>query len=197
MLPGSIPDDIYRLFIETVEDYALFLIDRDGCVASWNPGAERIKGWREEEIVGRHYRILSTAEQRDAGQPEHELRLAARDGVFSEEGWRTRKGDVKYWAHVTLTALRDDAGQLIGFAKVTRDLSARKRAEAERAQLDAQLRVHEQRMRLLVDGMRDYAIVSLHADGLVDSWNAGAEKLFGWTADEVRGRRLLRVRPAI
>src|SRR4051794_28666958 len=94
MLPGSIPDDIYRLFIETVEDYALFLIDRDGCVASWNPGAERIKGWREEEIVGRHYRILSTAEQREAGQPERELCLAARDGVFSEEGWRSRRGDV-------------------------------------------------------------------------------------------------------
>src|SRR4051812_40591519 len=190
MLPGSIPDEIYRLFIETVEDYALFLIDRDGCVASWNPGAERIKGWREEEIVGRHYRILSTAEQRAAGRPEQELRLAARDGVFSEEGWRTRKGDVKYWARVTLTALRDDAGELIGFAKVTRDLSARKRAEDERARLDAQLRVHEQRMRLLVDGMRDYAIISVDPDGLVGSWNAGAEKLFGWTADEVRGRPL-------
>src|SRR3954447_11248807 len=190
MLPGSIPDEIYRLFIETVEDYALFLIDRDGCVASWNAGAERIKGWRQEEIVGRHYRILSTLEQREAGQPERELDLAARDGVFSEEGWRTRKGDVKYWAHVTLTALRDDAGELIGFAKITRDLSARKRTEDERARLDAQLRVHEQRMRLLVDGMRDYAIVSLDADGRVGSWNAGAEKLFGWTADEVRGRRL-------
>src|SRR4051812_31785335 len=195
MLPESIPDDVYRLFIDSVEDYAMFLIDLDGRVASWNAGAERVKLWRAEEIIGEHYGVLSTREDRDAGRPEERLRIAARDGTYSEEGWRTRKGGIRYWAHITLTALRDDDDALVGFAKITRDLSARQRAEAERARLHSELRVHEQRMRLLVDGINDYAIVSLDGDGRVQSWNAGARALTGWSAQEVIGRHMAALEP--
>jgi len=129
-------DSLYRLLVESVVDYAIFLLDVHGNVASWNEGAQRIKGYRREEIVGRHFSTFYTAEDNARGKPEWELETATRDGRVEDEAWRVRKDGSLFWANVVITALRNASGELIGFAKVTRDLSERKAAE-QRALADA------------------------------------------------------------
>jgi PAS domain S-box-containing protein len=115
----------FRLMVDTVRDYAIFMIDTEGRITSWNRGAQRSKGYTAEEIIGRHFRVFYPADQQAAGHPEHELQVALRDGVYQEEGWRVRKDGTHFWAHVTITAITDDEGQHIGFAKVTRDHTER------------------------------------------------------------------------
>jgi PAS domain S-box-containing protein len=123
-------EERFRLLVEGVTDYAIFMLDVNGLVATWNSGATRIKGYRAEDIIGQHFRRFYPPEVAESGWPEHELEVAAAQGRFVDEGWRLRKDGSRFWAHVTITALRDDAGRLRGFAKLTRDLTERKRTEA-------------------------------------------------------------------
>jgi PAS domain S-box-containing protein len=129
-------DKLYRLLIESVTDYAIFVLDATGIVRSWNPGAERLKGYSESEIVGRHFSTFYTEEDLETGKPTRELEVAAECGRVEDEGWRVRKNGTRFWANVVITALRDENGSLVGFAKITRDLSERRKAE-EQARLFA------------------------------------------------------------
>src|SRR5581483_6894555 len=171
----------FRLLVQSVRDYAIFMLDRRGNVASWNAGAERIKGYRADEIIGQPYSRFFTPEDVAANRPHENLRAAAEQGHYQGEGWRVRKDGTRFWASVTLTALRDERGRLRGFAKVTRDVTDRKRT-------DELLRESEERYRQLVDGVRDVAILLLSPQGTITSWNAGAERVTGYHADEVIGK---------
>ncbi len=173
--------DSFRLLVESVEDYAIFMLDVDGRVLTWNRGAERIKGYSSREVVGRHFSLFYPDEDVAAGKPEDALRSALRDGHLEYEGWRVRKDGTRFWANVVITALHDESGRLRGFGKVTRDLTEA-RAAAE------QLRLSEERFRLLVESIADYAVYMLDATGHVSTWNSGAEKIKGYTASEIIGR---------
>ena len=170
-----------QLLIEAVIDYGIFILDPQGFVVSWNTGAQKLKGYTASEIIGRHFSTFYSPEAVASGWPEEELRRAVRDGRVEDEGWRIRKDGSRFWANVTITPIYDDGGALTGFAKVTRDLTER-RAHEE------QLRASEERFRLLVESVRDYAIFMLDIDGTVRSWNAGAQAIKGYTADEIVGR---------
>jgi len=176
---------LYQLLVEQTKDYALFILDKDGRVMSWNLGAQRLKGYAPEEIVGRHFSTFYTRESVDSGWPQHELKVAVAEGRFEDEGWRVRKDGSRFWANVVITALRDEAGQLLGFSKITRDLTERKLQEEA-------LRQSEERFRLLVEGVVDYAIVMLDPEGMVTSWNSGAERINGYRRDEVLGKHVSR-----
>lgn len=128
-VPAADPEQLLRLLVDRVEDYAIFVLDREGRVASWNPGAARIKGYSPEEIIGSHFSRFYRPEEVAAGKCEMELVEAARVGRFEDEGWRVRKDGSEFWANVVITALRDESGRLVGYAKVTRDLSARRQSE--------------------------------------------------------------------
>jgi PAS domain S-box-containing protein len=123
-------EERFRLLVDGVAEYAIFMLDVNGRVATWNIGAQRIKGYSAEEIIGRHFSIFYPADARDSGWPDYELKMAADEGSFVDNGWRLRKDGTTFWANVTITALRDDAGQLAGYAKLTRDLTESKRVEA-------------------------------------------------------------------
>lgn len=174
-------EERFRLLVESVRDYAIFMLDRDGIVLTWNAGAERFKGYRAAEIVGQHFSRFYPLEALAGGLPEHELQVARDTGVFENDGWRVRKDGSRFWANVVITAVRNDDGELLGFAKVTRDLT-RPRAQEE------ELRRSEERFRLLVDGVSEYAIFMLDPNGRVATWNAGAERIKGYTAREIIGQ---------
>jgi PAS domain S-box-containing protein len=176
---------LYKLLVEQAKDYALFLLDREGRIMSWNAGAQRLKGYAAEEIVGRHFSTFYTREALESGWPQHELKVATAEGRFEDEGWRVRKDGSRFWANVVITALRDDDGRLLGFSKITRDLTDRKLHEEA-------LRQSEERFRLLIEGVVDYAIFMLDTDGVVTSWNAGAERIKGYKRDEILGKHVSR-----
>ncbi len=111
-------DDRFRLLVSEVKDYAILMLDPQGHVVSWNAGAERIKGYRAEEILGQHFSRFYLAEDLEQGKPEYELKVATEEGRFEDEGWRVRKDGSQFWANVVITALRDETGQLLGFGKV-------------------------------------------------------------------------------
>jgi PAS domain S-box-containing protein len=182
-IPGSLKEseERFRLLVEGVRDYAIFMLDPEGYVASWNAGAERIKGYHADEIIGKHFSIFYPREQVESGFPDYELEVTKVEGRFEDEGWRVRKDGTTFWANVVITALRDSNGVLQGFAKVTRDMTER-RAHEEK------LRRSEERFRLLVEGVRDYAIFMLDPTGHIVSWNAGAERIKGYRADEIIGK---------
>ncbi|QAY75393.1 PAS domain-containing sensor histidine kinase [Sphingosinicella sp. BN140058] len=171
----------FRLLVNAVTDYALYMLDADGHVATWNPGARRFKGYEADEIIGRHFSNFFTEEDRAAGLPERVLGTAVREGKFEAEGWRVRKDGTRFWAHVVVDPIRDDHGTLVGFAKITRDISEKKAA-------DDALRQSERRFRMLVQGVRDYAIYMLDPEGHVTNWNSGAEEIKGYKADEIVGK---------
>jgi PAS domain S-box-containing protein len=177
--PGT--SDLFRLLVGSVREYAIFALDPQGHVLTWNPGAEQMKGWTEKEILGSHFSVFYQPEDIAAGRPGKGLRFAEERGSFEDEGWRLRKDGSRFWANVVITALRDDAGELVGFAKVTRDLTRQHEAEE-------QLRRSEERFRLLVQSVRDYAIFMLDPEGRVATWNEGAERIKGYSADEIVGR---------
>lgn len=173
--------DLYRLLVTRISDYAIFALDPSGIVLSWNDGASRSEGYTADEIIGKHYSVFYTPEDLAAGKPAHDLEIAIRDGRVEDEGWRVRKGGARFWANVVITALRDDAGKHVGFAKVTRDLTERRLAEE-------MLRESEERFQLLVQSVKDYGIFMLDPTGHVASWNDGAERIKGYTAEEIIGR---------
>ncbi|MES2178720.1 MAG: PAS domain-containing sensor histidine kinase [Gemmatimonadota bacterium] len=176
-------DGLYRLLVDSVLDYAIFALDATGHILSWNAGAKRLKGYQPAEIIGKHFSIFYPAEKIAEGFPQYELDTAAEKGRFEDEGWRVRKDGSLFWANVVLTALRDADGSLIGFAKVTRDLTERRAAEEA-------LRESETRFRLLVTGVMDYAIFMLSPSGRIVTWNEGAERIKGYTAEEIVGQHM-------
>ncbi len=172
-------DDLFRLFVESVQDYAMFTLDPEGYVRTWNAGAQRIKGYAASEIIGRHFSTFFRPE--DRWKCDAELAAARDTGRALDEGWRVRKDGSVFWAGVVITALRNDAGDLIGFAKVTRDLTERRMA-------DEQLRESEERFRLLIESVQDYAIFMLDPGGYVQTWNGGAQRIKGYAAADIIGR---------
>ena len=180
---GLVPQSagLYQLLVESVRDYAIFALDPTGVIVSWNAGAERIKGYAAREVIGRHFSIFYTPEDLANDKPGDELARAAAEGRAEDEGWRVRKDGTEFWASVIVTALRDATGRLVGFAKVTRDLTERRRVED-------QLRGSEDRLRILIQSVKDYGIFMLDPDGRVASWNEGARRIKGYEADEILGQ---------
>lgn len=171
----------FRLLVESVRDYAIFMLDPTGLVLTWNAGAERFKGYRADEIIGQHFSRFYPPEALDRRLPEHELRVAKDTGYFEDEGWRVKKDGSLFWANVVITAMRNSEGQLLGFAKVTRDITQRRSHEEA-------LRQSEERFRLMVEGVAEYAIFMLDVNGRIATWNVGAERIKGYTAEEAIGR---------
>jgi len=171
----------FQQLVAGVRDYAIFTLDPSGLVTSWNEGAQHIKGYRSEEILGQHFSRFYERQAVETGWPWQELRMAAAQGRMEDEGWRIRKDGSRFWANVLITALHDSAGQLVGFLKITRDLTERRCHEQV-------LRDSEERFRLLVEGVEDHSIFMLEPDGRVSSWNLGAERVFGYVAAEIMGR---------
>src|ERR1700716_41112 len=176
---------LFQLMASRVQDYAIFLLDTTGRITSWNAGAMRIKQYLPHEIIGRHFSIFYTPEDIARDWPAAELKRATMDGRYEDEGWRVRKDGSRFWANVVITALRDDQGRLLAFSKITRDLTDRRRQEEE-------VRQSEERFRLLVEGVQDYAIYMLSPDGLITSWNLGAHRIKGYSAAEIIGRHFSR-----
>ncbi|MEE1610234.1 hybrid sensor histidine kinase/response regulator [Microvirga sp. CF3016] len=171
----------FQLLVDAVTDYAIYMLDPTGIVASWNPGAQRFKGYTESEIIGEHFSRFYTEEDRATELPRRVLETAAREGKFEAEGWRVRKDGTRFWAHVVIDPIRSPRGDLIGFAKITRDLTERKKAQEA-------LKESEERFRLLVQGVTDYAIYMLDPQGHVTNWNAGAQRIKGYAESEILGK---------
>ncbi|MBA1245158.1 hybrid sensor histidine kinase/response regulator [Pseudomonas japonica] len=194
-MPDSAPlhliDDSsrYRLLLDAVTDYAIYMLGPDGHVTSWNTGARRFKGYEEAEILGHHFSRFYTEEDKAAGLPDRALAIAAREGRFENEGWRVRKDGTRFWCHVVIDPIYSSAGAVLGYAKVTRDLTERRLAEQE-------LRRSEQQFRLLVQGVVDYAIYMLDPTGVITNWNAGAQRIKGYLPEEVIGRHFSMFYPA-
>jgi PAS domain S-box-containing protein len=184
-LGGRSDDGRFRLLVDAVTDYAIYMLDSDGTVVSWNPGAQRFKGYKEAEIVGQHFSRFYTEEDKLTELPRRALETAAREGRFEAEGWRVRKDGTRFWAHVVIDPIRESSGTVIGYAKITRDLTDRKQAQ------DA-LRLSEERFRLLVESVSDYAIYMLDPTGIVSSWNLGAQRFKGYEPDEIIGQHFSR-----
>ena len=175
----------FRILVQGVTDYAICMIDPSGIVINWNTGAERIKGYTAGEIIGQHISRFYSREDRAAGLPARGLATAAREGRYETEGWRVRKDGTRFWAAVVLDAIHDPEGALIGFAKITRDITERREAQDR-------LRESERQFRLLVNGVTDYALFMLDPNGIVTSWNSGAERIKGYTAAEIIGQHFSR-----
>jgi PAS domain S-box-containing protein len=174
-------DGRYHLLVDAITDYAIYMLNSDGNVTSWNSGAQRLKGYSEQEIIGIHFSNFYTPEDRAIGLPARALATAAGEGRFENEGWRVRKDGSRFWAHVIIDPIKSPDGPLLGYAKITRDLSERKAAEAE-------LRVSEHQFRTLVQGVGDYAIYLLDPTGHVTNWNLGAQRIKGYWPDEIIGQ---------
>jgi len=169
------------MLVEGVLDYGIFMLDADGYVTTWNAGAQRLKGYTPNEIIGQHFSRFYTDEARAGGEPERALLTAATTGKYEAENWRVRKDGSRFFASVVIDAVRDASGKLIGFAKVTRDITDRLVAQET-------LRQSEERFRLLVQGVTDYAIYMLDPHGRIANWNAGGQRIKGYLADEIVGR---------
>jgi PAS domain S-box-containing protein len=174
-----------QLLIDAIVDYAIYMIDVDGIVRSWNAGAERLKGYSADEIIGKPFSLFYSPEDRVKELPQTALRIAAETGRFSSEGWRVRKDGSRFWALVVVDAIRGEQGQVIGFAKVTRDITERQQAHNE-------LLESERRYRRLIEAVVDYAIFQLDPAGNVTTWNPGAQRIKGYDPDEIIGRHFSR-----
>jgi len=170
----------YRLLVEAVTDYAIYMLDASGIVTSWNPGAERFKGYKPAEIIGQHFSRFYSEEDQKAGLPARALATAVREGKFEAEGWRIRKDGTRFWAYVVIDPIRQTSGEIIGFAKITRDLTERRKAEQD-------LMRSQEQFRLLVQGVTDYAIYLLDTEGRVTNWNLGAQRIKGYLPNEIIG----------
>lgn len=179
--PGKLNDAICRRVIESIQGHVLFLLTREGAIASWTAEGERVLGHTAQEAIGQPFSILYPAADIANRKPIFALQVAASEGSFEEEAWRLRRDGTTFWAATTVTALKDESGMILGFAAVMKDLTRRRNEEE-------QLRVSEERTRLLVQNVRDYAIFMLDPEGRILSWNEGAQRLKGYAADEVIGR---------
>lgn len=174
-------EERYRLMVEGVRDYCIFMLDPGGHIATWNDGARRTTGYTSNEIIGKHFSIFYTAEDLESKKPERELKIAVATGKYEEEGWRVKKNGSVFWSTVVITALYNEQNKLLGFSKVTRDLTERKKDEEE-------LRQSEERYRSLVEQVTDYGIFMLDEKGRIISWNEGAKRIKGYTAEEISGK---------
>ena len=174
-------EERYRLMVEGVKDYAIFLLDPNGYIMTWNEGAKKNKGYSSYEIIGKHFSTFYTAEDLETKKPERELKIAVETGKYEEEGWRVKKNGSVFWANIVITALFNEQNKLIGFSKVTRDLTDRKEKEED-------LKQSEERYRSLVEQVTDYGIFMLDEKGRIISWNEGAKKIKGYTYEEVVGK---------
>ena len=169
------------LLVQSIQDYAIFMLNTEGIIVSWNEGARRIKGYTADEIIGKHFSIFFIPEDIESKKPERELKIAKETGRYEEEGWRKRKDGSRFWANVIITPVFNEKKEHIGFSKITRDLSERKRTEEL-------LKQSEERYRLLVEQVEDYGIFLLDEKGHVSSWNEGAERITGYKANEILGK---------
>jgi PAS domain S-box-containing protein len=197
--------EVFRLLIEGGRDYAIYMLDPDGRVVSWNPGAEAIKGYREDEIIGQHFSRFYLPEDVRDRKPERELEAARRTGKYSEEDWRVRKDGTRFWASVLITALFDPGGTLRGFSKVTRDRTEQKEAEDQARRLSAERAAREQSERTaeLVQGQREQlrvtlesigdAVIATDLRGHITLLNGVAQRLTGWSGPEAVGKPLAAV----
>lgn len=174
-------EERFRLMVEAVKDYAIFMLDPTGHIMSWNDGARRLKGYGADEIIGKHFSIFYTTDDLETEKPRRELEIAIATGKYEEEGWRIRKNGSLFWANILITALFNEQNQLIGFSKVTRDLT-------ERRDNEEVLRQSEERYRALVEQLNDYGIFMLDEKGRIVSWNEGARRINGYTAEEIIGK---------
>jgi PAS domain S-box-containing protein len=175
----------FQILVESIRDYAIYMLDIEGKITSWNSGAERFKGFKEDEIIGQHFSRFYTSEDQQAGVPLLALRTSEETGKYAAEGWRVRKDGTRFWASVVIDSIRSANGELLGFAKITQDITERKMVEQT-------LRQSEQQFRLLVQGVTDYAIYMLDVNGLITNWNAGAQRIKGFTQSEVVGTHFSR-----
>src|SRR5258707_3468189 len=174
----------FRLLVEGVIDYAIYMLDPDGIITNWNAGARRIKGYEAEEVIGRHFKMFYLPEDREAGVAARSIATAREKGKFEAEGWRLRKDGTKFLASVVIDAIYED-GELIGFAKITRDITDRnKSAEA--------LKESERHFRLLVNGVTDYALYMLDPNGIVTNCNAGGPPINAYLPAEIIGQHFFR-----
>jgi PAS domain S-box-containing protein len=191
----EVSEGFYRRMIAEVKDYAIVGLDADGRVIEWNKGAEKIKGYQAAEILGKKFSVFYTEEDRKSGLPEKLLAQALSEGSVSVEGWRITKSGSRFWANILITAIKDPSGKLIGYSKVTRDLTERKKAEDNLRQYAEELEVRNEELRLsedryhkMISEVQDYAIILLSKNGDIEDWNAGAEYIKGYTASEVIGK---------
>lgn len=188
-------EEIYQKMIEEIQDYAIVLLDEKGYILKWNKGAEKIKGYKEDEILGKSFKIFYRDEDQAIGLPEKLLNEAAENGRAYHEGWRVRKDGVKFWGSVAITALHQEDGEIVGFSKVTRDLTEKKMAEdrlkevvEQLAKRNEELIASEQRYHKMISEVQDYAILMLNEKGDVENWNSGAEFIKGYRASEILGK---------
>ena len=173
-LKGIQSADVFSRLVDTVSDYAIFILDPDGNVSSWNQGAQRLMGYLADQIIGQHFSIFYTPADLAKDKPGYEVDAALKVGHFQDESWQIRKDGSRFWANLVITRLLDDEGRLIGFGKVTRDLTEH--------------RLSEIRDRLLVQSVTDYAIFSMDSGGHVTSWNSGAQRIKGYAPEEIIGK---------
>jgi PAS domain S-box-containing protein len=171
----------YRLLVENITDYAIYMLDTNGFVASWNQGAERFKGYTAAEIIGLHFSRFYTEEDRNSDLPSRALMIARTEGKFEQECWRVRKDGSRFWANVIIDPIWDAERNLVGYAQVTQDLTQRKLATET-------LRASEEQFRLLVQSVTDYAIYMLNPEGVITNWNSGAERIKGYSREEIVGQ---------
>jgi PAS domain S-box-containing protein len=172
---------VFQRMIEEIQDYAIILMDAEGYIRNWNKGAEKIKGYTEAEILGIHFSIFYLQEDLDSGLPYQLMNEAKTTGRASQEGWRKRKDGTHFWGSITITALHDDDDNVVGYSKVTRDLTDKKAAEDK-------LRMSEERYHRMIAEVQDYAIILLNENGIIENWNLGAEKTKGYSSSEVVGK---------
>ena len=194
-IPRRIDVDDFKSLISEVVDYAIVLLDINGTILSWNKGAEKIKGYLSEEIIGRNFRIFYSKEDRAAQLPEHLLATATANGRAVHEGWRIRKDGTRFWGDITVTAVHNKQGEIAGFLKMTRDLTERKKADdhysnfvEELRQKNDELRESEERYHKMVSEVTDYVVISLDRTGRILDWNKGAERIKGYKAEEIVGK---------
>ena len=172
---------LYQKMIEEIEDYAIVLLDKNGLIQNWNRGAQLIELYKEEEVIGKHFSMFYLEQDLAAGMPGKLIREAEEKGRAIHEGWRKRKDGTRFWGSITITAIHGDDNEIIGFSKVTRDLTDKKIAEDS-------LKMSEERYHQMIAEVQDYAIILLDADGLIQNWNAGAEKIKGYGSAEILGK---------
>jgi len=174
-------DILYKKVIEEIKDYAIILLDKNGIIRNWNKGAEKIKQYHEHEILGKHFSIFYLEEDLESNLPFKLLTEAKETGRAAQEGWRKRKDESKFWGSISITAIHDDAGNVISYCKVTKDLTEKKLVEDT-------LRSNEERYHRMIAEVEDYAIILLNPDGTIENWNAGAEKIKGYKSQDVLGK---------